>query len=56
MPLKSKPKLPPKHRFIRAPALCMVTAVKMLSREAREWRASLEEAEALTARYERAKA
>ena len=56
MSLKSRPKAPPKHRFVRKPALRMATAVKILSREATEWRASLEEAEALKARYERAKA
>ncbi len=56
MPIKPRPKSPPKHRFVRKPALRMATAVKILSREATEWRASLDEAEALKSRYERAKA
>lgn len=60
MPSKSKSKAPkakaPQHKFVRTPAIRLATAVRIITREAAEYRASLDEANALKARYERAKA
>ncbi len=55
MPTKSKPKRPPRHKFVRVVAVRMATALKILARETAEHRAALDEATALQARYERAK-
>lgn len=52
---KSKSKHPPRHKFVRPPAVRLATAVRIITREAAEYRASLDEANALKARYERAK-
>ena len=55
MPATPKSKHPPRHKFVRTPAVRLATALKILARETVEHRAALDEAAALKIRYERAK-